>query len=82
MQYEVIKGRINGKVAGELVELDEEVAESYGDEYVKEVKGKKSNKDATTKDDAQNNKELKGTQNKALSNKDATTKDEQGGTDQ
>lgn len=37
MQYEVIKGRINGKVAGELVELDEEVAESYGEDYVNPV---------------------------------------------
>lgn len=37
MEYEVIKGRINGKVAGELVELDEEVAESYGEDYVKPV---------------------------------------------
>lgn len=37
MQYEVIKGRINGKVAGELVELEEEVAESYGEDYVKPI---------------------------------------------
>ncbi len=37
MKYEVIKGRIDGKVAGELVELEEEVAESYGEDYVKPV---------------------------------------------
>ena len=35
MKYEVIKGRIDGKVAGEVVELEQEVAESYGEEYVK-----------------------------------------------
>nr|DAW73263.1 MAG TPA: hypothetical protein [Caudoviricetes sp.]DAW73504.1 MAG TPA: hypothetical protein [Caudoviricetes sp.] len=35
MKYEVIKGRIDGKVAGEVVELEQEVAESYGEEYIK-----------------------------------------------
>lgn len=59
MQYEVIKGRINGKVAGEIVELDEKTAKAYGIDYLLPLEGDKksktnkalSAKDATTKDE-------------------------------
>lgn len=47
MKYEVIKGRIDGKVAGEIVELEQEVAESYGEDYVKPVEWEEE--DAETK---------------------------------
>lgn len=68
MKYEVIKGRIDGKVAGEIVELEQEVAESYGEEYVKPVDGEEGEDTET--------KTVKKAKNKALSNKDTETKDE------
>lgn len=73
MKYEVIKGRIDGKVAGEIVELEQEVAESYGEDYVKPVEWEEEGAET---------KSVKKAKNKALSNKDAETKDDQGGTDQ
>ncbi len=75
MKYEVIKGRIDGKVAGEVVELEQEVAESYGEEYVKLIEEEETSEDGETKT-------VKKAKNKALSNKDAETKDDQGGIDQ
>ena len=51
MKYEVIKGRIDGKVAGEIVELEQEVAESYGEEYVKLIEEEETSKDGETKDE-------------------------------
>lgn len=68
MKYEVIKGRIDGKVAGETVELEQEVAESYGEEYVKPVDGEEGGDTET--------KSVKKAKNKALSSEDGETKDE------
>lgn len=68
MKYEVIKGRIDGKVAGEIVELEQEVAESYGEEYVKLIEEEETFEDET--------KTVKKAKNKALTSEDGETKDE------
>lgn len=68
MKYEVIKGRIDGKVAGEIVELEQEVAESYGEEYVKLIEEEETFEDET--------KTVKKVKNKALTSEDGKTKDE------
>ena len=69
MKYEVIKGRIDGKVAWEIVELEQEVAESYGEEYVKFIEEEETSEDGETKT-------VKKVKNKALSAEDGETKDE------
>lgn len=69
MKYEVIKGRIDSKVAGEIVELEQEVAESYGEEYVKLIEEEETSEDGETKT-------VKKVKNKALSAEDGETKDE------
>ena len=69
MKYEVIKGRIDGKVAGEIVELEQEVAESYGEEYVKLIEEEETSEDGETKT-------FKKAKNKALTSEDGETKDE------
>ena len=69
MKYEVIKGRIDGKVAGEVVELEQEVAESYGEDYVKLIEEEETSEDGETKT-------FKKAKNKALTSEDAETKDE------
>lgn len=69
MKYEVIKGRIDGKVAGEIVELEQEVAESYGEEYVKLIEEEETSEEEETKT-------VKKVKNKALSAEDGETKDE------
>ena len=69
MKYEVIKGRIDGKVAGEVVELEQEVAESYGEEYVKLIEEEEISEDGETKT-------VKKAKNKALTSEDGETKDE------
>lgn len=69
MKYEVIKGRIDGKVAGEIVELEQEVAESYGEEYVKLIEEEETAEDGETKT-------VKKAKNKALTSEDGETKDE------
>lgn len=65
MKYEVIKGRIDGKVAGEVVKLEQEVAESYGEDYLKPVEWEETE-----------TKSVKKVKNKALSAEDGETKDE------
>lgn len=60
MKYEVIKGRINGKVTGEIVELDEETAKAYGTDYllpVEENKKNKANKALSAKDTTTKNEQ-------------------------
>lgn len=71
MKYEVIKGRIDGKVAGEVVELEQEVAESYGEEYIKPFEWEESSDEGTGE-----TKTVKKAKNKALSAEEVETKDE------
>lgn len=75
MKYEVIKGRIDGKVAGEIVELEQEVAESYGEEYVKLIEEEETSEDGETSEEEET-KTVKKVKNKALSAEDGETKDE------
>lgn len=61
MKYEIIKGKINGKLPGDIIELSEEIWKRYGEKYLRHIV---------------ENKEVKNSKNKAFTTKEATTKDE------
>ena len=60
MKYEIIKGTINWKHIGEIIEMNEKLARAYWDKYLKSIKTEK--------------KEVKNASNKALTPEDTETK--------
>lgn len=68
MKYEIIKGRINGKTIGDVIELSDDIVRAYGFKYVKAIDSK--NEEITE------TKEAKNIKNKFLSSKETNTRNE------
>ena len=47
MKYEIIKGTIDWKHIGEIIEMNEKLAKAYGEKYLKPIKEKTEAKDLT-----------------------------------